>query len=170
MSLLGDFLSGDPLRATWGPVDDRWYMPIGAGVMTPAGMRVDQDSAQRISAWYRGRDILATVLAMLPLQVYERLPNDGGSTAAPRNPLYDILHDKPNAWQDSFQWRRQKMYHLIDHGNAYDWIVSGPRGFVDQLQPIDPNLVTPKQITASGPTQGRILYAVRDPHRPSAPP
>jgi len=153
-TLLAD---GDGGGAVPGPSADFWYQPVG--VTTPAGMRVDPEGAQKLSAWYRGRDLLATVLAMLPLPVYERLPNDGGANIARTHPLYQVLHDKPNVWQDSFQWRRQKMFHLIDHGNGYDWIVPGARGFVDQLQPITPpTLVTPEQLTT-----GRILYHVRDP-------
>jgi len=121
-------------------------------------MRVDESGAQKVSAWYRGRDILATVLAMLPLPIYERLSNDGGAVPAKAHPLYDVLHDKPNEWQDSFQWRRQKMYHLVDYGNGYDFIVPGGRGFVDQLHPIHPTLVTPTQLDS-----GRVVYRVRNP-------
>ncbi len=155
MGLLARWLSGELRAATPGPAEDFWYQP--AGMMTAAGVRVDADGAKKISAWYRGRDILATVLAMLPFPLLERLPNDGGSIPAKGHPLYDLLHDAPNSWQDSFQWRRLKMYHLIDHGNAYDRIVPGARGVVDQLIPMDPKLVTPRQM----PT-GRIVYHVRD--------
>lgn len=160
MGLLSRIIGGDLFAGTPGPTDDHWYGPVG-GATTPAGMRVDSDAAQKISAWYRGRDILATVLAMLPFPLYTRLPHDGGCEPATDHPLYDVLHDTPNTWQDSFQWRRQKMFHLIDCGNAYDWIVPGARGFVDQLQPIHPRLVTPQQIK-SGPNRGRILYGIRD--------
>lgn len=151
MDILGQLLAGTPA-----PTDDYWYYPVGT--LTEAGVRVDVDAAKKISAWYRGRDILATVLAMLPLQVLERLPNDGGAQPARANPLYDILHDKPNVWQDSFQWRRQKMYHLIDHGNGIDRIVPGARGFVHELRPVDPTLVTARQLES-----GRLLYDIRNP-------
>lgn len=158
MGLLSRMVLGGGLRAeTPGPTSDFWYQPAG-GQMTIAGMRVDEEAAQKVSAWYRGRDILATVLAMLPFQVYEKLPNQGGSEVADAHPLYDVIHDKPNTWQDSFQWRRQAMYHLIDHGNAYNFIVPGPRGFADQLWPIPPELVTPEQLPSR-----RIVYRVRDP-------
>ena len=145
------------LQAAVPPPDDNfWYQPIGT--MTPAGVRIDADGAKKISAWYRGRDILATTLAMLPLPLLERLPDDGGATPAKAHPLYDILHDQPNGWQDSFQWRRMSMYHLIDHGNAYSRIVSGGRGMVDQLWPIMPWFVTPDQ-----KPDGTLRYLVRDP-------
>lgn len=140
MGLLARLLGTD-LKATADPTSDFWYQPVG--VSTTAGMRIDSDTAKRISAWYRGRDILATVLAMLPLAILERLPNEGGAKQARSHPLWDVLHDKPNGWQDSFQWRRMSMYHLIDYGNSYHRIIDGPRGFAHELRPIDPRLVTP---------------------------
>ena len=66
------------------------------GIITAAGIRLDAEGAKKISAWFRGRDILATSLAMLPLHLYERLPNDAGATIARTQPLYDVLHRKPN--------------------------------------------------------------------------
>jgi HK97 family phage portal protein len=104
---------------------------------------------------------------MLPLVTYRRLSDDGGAERAPDHPLYDVLHDQPNDYQDSFQWRREQMFDLIDHGHAYDWIVPGPRSFCDQLCPIAPTLVTPKQQFTTLPNgaviPGRVLYDVRHP-------
>jgi HK97 family phage portal protein len=155
--LLGMFLG---LQASRAVDDDFYYQPVTANIPTASGMRVDEDQARKLSAWYRGRDILATSLAMLPFQVFERLPNDRGAKVARNQPLYDIIHNQPNDWQDAFTWRRQKMYHLIDYGNGYDRILPGSRGFVDSLQPIDPMLVTPEQLET-----GRIVYRVKDPKR-----
>ncbi len=166
VNILAQLFGGRGLQATWGPTDSRWYSPIGAGTMTEAGTRVDVDSAQKISAWYRGRDILATILAMLPLPVLERLPNDGGSKVASNHPLYDVLHDSTNDSDDAFQWKRQSMFDIIDHGWAYSWLVPGPRGFADQLPRIDPTLVTPKQQIVTLPNgakyKGRWIFNVRD--------
>lgn len=133
------------LQATGTPPADAdfWYQPVG-GLVTASGQRVDTETARKLSAWYRGREILATSLAMLPLKVFERLPNDDGAEVARDHPLYDVLHDQPNTWQDAFVWKRQAMYHLIDHGNAYNLIAAGGRGFADQLRPVtDPTTVAP---------------------------
>lgn len=155
MDLLASLFAGSE-RMQPGPTDDFWYGPIGA--MTQAGLRVDEEGAKKISAWFRGRDILSTSLAMLPLPIYRRLPSDQGRDKAPTQPLYDVLHRKPNSWQDSFQWRRQAMCHLIDHGNHYSRIVAGPRGFADQLHPIaDPRTVTPELLGS-----GRKVFHIRD--------
>lgn len=156
---LARVLGGDLLAATPGPDNDFWYQPAGH-VVTSAGMRVDEQSAQKLSAWFRGKDILSTSLAMLPLKTYERLPDGQGATVARRQPLYDVLHTKPNPWQDSFRWRRQAMRHLIDHGAAYSRIVEGRRGFVDELHPIHPALVRPEQLSS-----GRVVFHIRDEKR-----
>jgi len=165
MDLLGRLFGVDLQASVPGPTDDYWYRPVG-GVMTAAGMRVDEDGAQTLSAWFRGRFILQIVLAMLPFPILRRLPQDGGAEAAVDHPLYDVLHDQPNDAQDSFQWRCEKMGHLIDHGHTYDWIVQGRRGFAHHLVPIAPTLVTPKQqvvtLTNGAVIPGRMLYDVRN--------
>lgn len=137
------------------------------GVMTAAGFKVDAEGARKISAWYRGRDILATSLAMLPLQVYRRLPDDGGRELATSHPIYDLLHEKPAPGSDSFQYKRQAMFDVIDDGWFYAEIVPGPRGFVDTLPRVDPKTVTPERIK-NGPLKGQWKFTVRDPetHQP----
>jgi HK97 family phage portal protein len=49
------------------------------------------------------------------------------------------------------------MRHLILRGNWYNRILSGPRGVVDQLIPLDPDCVKPKQLDT-----GRIIYVVKN--------
>jgi HK97 family phage portal protein len=165
MDLMARLFSGPTEGGYPGPADDYWYRPVGT--MTDAGVRIDADAAKKISAWFRGREILSNMLAMLPMQVMERLPEDGGSQPARDHALYDVLHDQPNDFQDSFEWRREHMYDLIDYGWAYDWILPGARGFADQLVPIDPRLVTPKptyrRLPNGAVVQGRWLFEVKDP-------
>lgn len=154
MDLLGRLFTGSLYAGVPGPLDDYWYNPVG--IMTSAGVRIDEEGAKKVSAWFRGRDLLATSLAMLPLGMNVRLAGDGGRDAAPDHPLDDLLGRNPNTRQDAFRWRRQAMYHLIDHGNAYSRIVPGARGFVDQLLPIHPKRVKPELLGS-----GRVVYRVR---------
>lgn len=155
MGLLDWLVAGGTRAQSPGAGSDFWYQPVGYGP-SQSGLAVDSETARKISAWYRGRDLLATCVAMLPLRVMERLPNDAGAKPAKGNPLYDILHDSPNGYQDSFGWRRQLMYHLIDHGNAYCLIRPGQRGAVDQLWPMDP-----MRMTAEIQPTRRVLYRFR---------
>lgn len=157
--LLGGLMTGSlQANATPAPDADFWYHPVG--VMTAAGLKVDAAGARKIGAWYRGRDILATSVAMIPLHGYRKLPDDEGRAVAGNHPLYDVLHRKPNASTDKFQYVRQAMFDVIDDGWHYARIVEGPRGFADQLERIAPTLVTPKLVT--GPLGARWIFTVRD--------
>ncbi len=157
MDLLAQLLTAPDLRASYAPDADFWYGPVG-GTMTIAGLRLDAEGAKKISAWFCGRDILATSLAMLPLNLLQRLPDDQGAEPARSHVLYDTLHRKPNASDDSFTWRRHAMFDLIDYGHAYNWITIGSSWALDR---IDPQLVTTERIK-TGTNKGRTLYHVRD--------
>jgi HK97 family phage portal protein len=147
MDLLAQLFASE----TTGPDADFWYSPVGT--MTGAGVKVDPDGAKKISAWYRGRDLLATSLAMLPLPLLEVLPDGKGTMPATSHPLYDVLHRKANATVDAFRWKRQQMYDLIDHGNGFNWITVGHTWSLDR---IDPTLVTVDKQRA------RTYFHVRD--------
>ncbi len=139
------------------------------GVMTPAGFKVDAEGARKVSAWYRGCDILETTLAQLPLHVYRKLPNDGGREVATNHPLEDLLHRKPAPGSDSYQYRRQAVRDVIDDGWFYAEIIYGERGtFIEALPRIDPRTVTPERIDG-GPLKGQWKFTVRDPKAPGQP-
>lgn len=141
------------LGASYPADHDFWYHPVGT--VTAAGITLTAEGAQKVSAFYRGVDILSTSLAMLPLNVYRRLPGDAGADVAREHYLYDVLHNKPNQIQTSFHWRREAMRRLIVKGNHFSWIVAGRRGFADQLQPIYAD-VKPERTEA-----GRKIFRVR---------
>lgn len=149
-------LRADGGFASYPPDHDYWYTERSAP--TPSGVPVDSETAQKLSAWYRGRKLLATAVAMSPLDVFERLADEKGAVKAREHPLYDVLHRKPNAWMDSYAYRRMKMFHLIDDGNGYDVIRSGRRGFVDELWPLDPKRMAVEQLPSR-----RLLYHYRQP-------
>lgn len=154
MDLLGYLLAG--AADSYPPDHDFWYRPTGS--LSDSGLRVDEDTAQRVSAWFRGKDLLATSLAMLPFPIYRQLPEDRGRDRAKDHPLYRVLHNRPNRWQNSFEWRKLMMANLIDHGNGYNFILPSPDYFVGELRPIlPPTRVRPKQ-----QPDGRIVYFVQN--------
>ena len=122
------------------PEDDFWYRPFGFGSPTQAGVGVDADSAMRLSAVYACVKVLAETVASLPLIVYRNRP-DGGKERARDHPLFDLMHDRPNRWQTSFEWREMMMGHLVLRGNAYSEMLAGPRGFASELMPLHPDRI-----------------------------
>ena len=123
-----------------GPLDDFWYGPVG--MMAASGIRVTPENAMHFTPVLAGVRFLAETCAQIPLKVFQRL-SDGGRLQASNHPLYEVLHDRPNRWQTSFEWREMGMGHLLLRGNFYNQIVPGPRGFVDQLVPLHPDKIKP---------------------------
>jgi len=153
MGLLGRLLYPEP-KAAASPIDDYWYQPADGASYT--GARVNADTAMRVSTVYRCIAIISQSLASLPLFVYHRLEN-GGKEKARGHPLYGVLHDQPNRWQTSFEWREMMQSHALFRGNGFSRIIPGRRGFVDQLIPLQPDRMRVEQLR-----DGRLRYLYRD--------
>ncbi len=133
--------------------DDIWYEP--PGLATASGAVITPDSAMRITAVMVCVRILAETLASIPLNVYRRL-NNGGKERATDHPLWPLLHDQPNTWQTSFEWREMMMGHLALRGNGYSEIISDRAGRPLALEPIHPDRVECERLA-----NGKIRYLVR---------
>jgi len=128
------------------PADhDFWYQPVGYGATSAAGVRVDPDTALKLSAVWACVRIISESIATLPLMVYER-GRGGSKQVADQHPIYDLLHDQPNRTQTALEWRQQMTAHALLRGNAYSRLIPGPRGFADQIVPLHPDLVTPPDV------------------------
>ena len=157
----------DRLRYAWlairgstpGPADDYWYNPVstnfglwlggsgsGAGGMRQA-MRLDSVAA---CVNYLGRTFGA-----LSAKVYRRLP-DGTKEESSRHALYDVIHYQPNETETAFDVRFREQAYIELVGGAYSRIVSGPRGAVDQLLPLDSSRVTPTR-----KQNGQVVFEYR---------
>jgi HK97 family phage portal protein len=141
-------------RAAWG-IRNAWAVAMGGGSALPpwddyyyshpgwgsaAGMNVTPDTAMRLSAVFSCIRVRSESLASCPLIIYKRTP-DGGKIRATKHPLYQVLHNSPNQWQTSLEFIEMMQAHLDLRGNAFAHIVPGPRGAIDQLIPIHPDLV-----------------------------
>jgi HK97 family phage portal protein len=122
----------DPLLAAW----------LGAMNTSATGITVTPDSAMRATAVYRCVKLLAETYASLPLGVYKEL-DDGGKQPDRTHPLYELLHDRPNRWQTSFEWREMMSGHFALRNRCYSEIVSTGGKGVAELVPLHPDRVRP---------------------------
>jgi HK97 family phage portal protein len=122
------------------PWSDYWYE--SRGETSIAGQRVNEESAMRVAAFLHGVRFISQLMGTLPLNVYERLTGGGKDKRADLH-LHTVLHDRPNAWQSAQEWREMTTAHALVCGNGYSKIIPGRRGFVDELRPMNPRLVTP---------------------------
>jgi HK97 family phage portal protein len=131
------------------PVIAAWF----GGNVSATGVAVTADTAMRVTAVFRAVSILAQTYASLPLGVYIEQA-DGGKLLDKTHPNYRLLHDQPNDWQTSFEWREMMQGHLALRGNGYSEIVgAGGRG-IAQLVPLHPDRVQPFRAP-----DGKVAYA-----------
>lgn len=135
-----------------GPGDDFWYRAIGRA--STANVEVTTDTAMGIATFWDCVKVLSEDVAKLPLLVYERL--EEGKRPAPEHALYRTLHNKPNGWQTSYNWRRWMQRCRLLWGNGLSEIVpaKGLRGVV--LIPIHPSFVR-----AELQTDATVVYIVK---------
>lgn len=148
-----------PRAATLDPTDDFYYRPVGQPASS--GVDVTIDSSLRVGTVFACIRVLGESVASLPLHVYRRL-DGGGKEKAPDHPLYEVLHDRPNVWQTSFEWRESVMTHLCLRGNSYHQIIPGPQNSVGQLWPFNPDRMQVEQID-TGELRYRYTYQSGEP-------
>lgn len=117
-----------------------------------SGASVTSDSAMRVASVYACVNVVAQDVAKLPLLTYRR--EGDGKSRATDHWLYRLLHDEPNPWQTSFEFREMMQAHLELAGNAYA-IMTVVRGEVRELLPIAPSRVTVEQLSTY-----QLLYLV----------
>lgn len=108
-----------------------------------SGQTVNETSAMRVAAVFASVRVITESVALLPLHVYrvdgERKVLDDTSR------IYRLLHDQPNSWQTSFEFREQAVYHILMRGNAYAMISRDRAGEVRELVPMHPDRITVEQ-------------------------
>jgi HK97 family phage portal protein len=141
-------------RILWLPGEERSWDEGGS--RSAAGVRIDASNALQVAAVFSCLRILGETVAGLPLHVLERLP-EGGKRQARELPLYRKLHQQPNAWQTSFEWREQAVFHVGLWGNAFSELKPGPSGAVDQIVPLHPSRMKVERVE-----NGRLRYKYRE--------
>lgn len=105
---------------------------------TPSGKIVNERTAMQTSAVYACVRILSESIAGLPIHIY-KYRDDGGKEKVMNHPLYQLLHDEPNAEMTSFIFRETLMSHLLLWGNAYAQIIRDGKGYPVALYPLLPS-------------------------------
>lgn len=122
--------------------------------LSSSGMYVSADSALTYSPVYACVRIISESIASLPLHLYKRLES-GGKERDSSHPLYFLLHDEPNPYQDAGQFLEMMTGHVLLRGNAYARIVANTE--VEALIPLNPDRMKVKQNE-----NGTIVYSYRN--------
>lgn len=122
---------------------EKWLVEwFNGGEANSAGITVTPENAEGLTAIACAITIYSSTIASLPLGLFERL-EDGGKKPDPGHPLYTIIHDQPNSWQTSYEWREMMEGFRTARGTAYSEILHGNGRAVDALIPLNPDHVVP---------------------------
>lgn len=100
-----------------------------------SGIRVTPDIAMTSSVVNSCVRVRGESIASLPLVTYQEL-EPRNKIRAQKDPIYRILHDRPNPWQTSFEWREDMNRQFDTRGNAYSLIERDGRGNLQNLYPL----------------------------------
>jgi HK97 family phage portal protein len=130
------------------------FRELYGGKLAKSGVTVNWDTALRVSTVLACARVIAQGIAQVPLKVYEETP-DGRKNPAREHPLYFLLHNRPNQWQTSFEFRETMALHMVLGRAAYAFInrLSGNR--IAELILFEPGQVCPERAG-----DGTITYKV----------
>lgn len=100
-----------------------------------SGKPVTEETALTVSAAWACIRLISETVATLPISIYRRTEN-GGRESATDHPLYEILHNSPNADQTAVEFWEGEIAKLCIVGNAISFREEGTNGRLISLEPL----------------------------------
>lgn len=131
-------------------------LPRSYAYRTPS--TVTTDTALQLSSVWACTRLLSETVASLPLNLYRENKN-GSPSLMSDDPLYAVLHDRPNSMMTSLEFREAMMTNLVLLGNAYARIQrqgeteSSLGGAITGLWPIPAGQMSPEVLL-----DGSVVY------------
>lgn len=136
----------------------KWLVDWFGGSMSATGVQVTPASSRRVTAVWAAIKLISEDLASLPIFVYKRRPDGKGRDKQLQNPLHRLLHDQPNPWQTSLEWREMMQGHALLRGNAFSEIFYDGRGGIKSLLPRHPDRMRVYDISQDGIGEQPLVY------------
>lgn len=121
-----------------------WSRIVGANNRTWAGVTLTAETALQVSAFFAGVRVIAEDIGKLPFVVYQQT-SDHERARATGSPFWRLLHDKPNSFQTSQQFREYLTACALLRGNGYA-LKTVVAGQVRELLPLHPDRVRVEQM------------------------
>jgi HK97 family phage portal protein len=126
------------------------FLGIGTQPIS-AGVRVDRRTILTLDTWWRGVMLISGTLARLPLHVYKGT-RDGNNIPDRGHKAYDLLYRCPNPLLHAHQMKLIMQAHVLNHGNAYAYIVRDGDGNPIEIIPLAPDRTYPIRVN------GKLWY------------
>lgn len=113
------------------------------GTPTNSGVRVNQQTALRLSTLLACIRVRTESFGCLPCSVFRRRRGSGRDEAY-NHPLWDLVHNTPNERMTALTWRETQNVNFDTDGNCYSLIDWNRRGQVISLYPVPYYQMEPK--------------------------
>lgn len=107
--------------------------------------------AMRVATWFACVLVRGESLSSLPASVLQSTPQ--GSRTAFENPVYGLIHRKPNPFQTACDYWKSVSAHIDNHGNAFSLITYSGR-----FQPVRIDLIAEPDTVQVLKTESNQLY------------
>jgi HK97 family phage portal protein len=151
MGDLARMMASTSITFTPATYDSVYPVPYGSLAATD----LSPDAALTIATVYACVRAISEDIGSVPLHIYKR--SGESKTIASNHPLYDLLHDQPNDYQTAMEFREMMTAFAMLRKRGIAELIPGPRGRIDQIKPLHPDLVT------SEVADGQLRYAYEDP-------
>lgn len=119
---------------------EQWFLDWLTGSMSQAaGVAVTPLTVLGVPTVFACCNRIAGSISSVPLEIYRRTAQ--GKERATDHPLYQVLHNAPNAEMSSVDFRRSMQFQLSLRRKAYAVIERDGMGRVRSLTPADPSTV-----------------------------
>ncbi|RZZ81406.1 phage portal protein [Pseudoxanthomonas winnipegensis] len=134
---------------------DEAFWAAWAGGASASGKSVTHHTILQLSAAMACVRLISQTIATLPVGFYERKP-DGTRVSASTHPLYELLHNQPNADMTAVQFWEVVLVSLLLWGNAYaEKTFSGSRL-------VSLEFLAPQRMAVRRLTTGELEYRYTD--------
>lgn len=148
------FFSKRSQEPTRDPLDPRFWESFPN--FFAGGQAVNAVRAEQIAAVYACKTAISESIAMLPCSLMSEA-SEQKKIKETRHPLFDLLHDAPNPWMDSFEYFEVVSNSMLDTGNSYSYVTRSRTGSVLRLTPLDATRMTPRMEDVN-----RLVYRYTD--------
>jgi HK97 family phage portal protein len=107
-----------------------------------SGIAVNSETALKCSVVFACVRIISDSVAVLPVHLYQGTSRT--REKAENNPLYKLLHDRPNEFHTSDMFRKILTAQAATRGNGYAHIVRDGKDAIKELWPLPADAVTMK--------------------------
>lgn len=107
-----------------------------------SGTLVNIETALKVPSVSAAVNFMAATPAGLPCKIYRKTSN---GREAVTGTLATLLHDAPNPYTTSFEWRKKMFADKLTHGRGLSYIERAENGSVIGIWPLDPARVTVKR-------------------------